>query len=52
MTASGATPPPTSAALPSGSASQAPLFPIAALMAASSVMILLVARRAVPRSRG
>jgi hypothetical protein len=52
MTATGATPPPTSAALPSGSASQAPLFPIAALLAASSVMTLLVARRALSRTRG
>jgi hypothetical protein len=52
MTASGATPPPTGAALPSGSVSQTPPFPVVALIAASSVMTLLVARRALTRTRG
>jgi hypothetical protein len=52
VTASGATPPPTSTALPAGSANQAPFFPIAALITASAAMTLLVARRVVTRTRG
>jgi len=52
MTASGATLPPTSAALPAGSENQAPFLPIAALIAASGAMTILVIRRTLPKTRG
>jgi hypothetical protein len=52
MTASGATPPPTSTAPTAGSSNEAPLLPFVALMSASGVAALLVVRRNLRSARG